>query len=483
MARLPTPGGDAGNWGEVLNEFLRQEHNDDGTLRPDKSLASKADTSATEALSTELAAKASASAVTALTPGPGEMIVGGPDGPVRVWSQTTLVKSATFAAPLTGTISRGRLVAVGGQPTVTMDAGNTGTTIPGTTRTIFSSYLGANGASQSGQPNTIESVFGYTGGAPKVSPVAATGVWTGGVANGNNNNQNPQHSVTANFGFAGQTVEIMLYNPTKYRLIVDGESLTEVFQTMPFGSVYRLKLDFPNDNLRQIAVEVSEGTFIGVTIAASDGVFPPTLPNIPRVAVLGDSVTQAQNNDDGRMSNWATFAGQLLGWDVWEYGEGGTGFLNPGDTSLGMTTFRNRLPYVASYAPDIVVFAGGLNDQPQIDPSYMSAANRAELTSCINAYRAALPDAFLIDVGPFYPADPAGNSQPGVDAVRADHVVVMAELRVPFIDTRQWFLGQPAFAASCISNDGTHPNLRGHRFYGRRFAADLLALDVFRSKP
>lgn len=33
MARLPTPGGDAGTWGDILNEFLRQEHADDGSHR------------------------------------------------------------------------------------------------------------------------------------------------------------------------------------------------------------------------------------------------------------------------------------------------------------------------------------------------------------------------------------------------------------------------------------------------------------------
>lgn len=31
MARLPTPGGDDGNWGAILNEYLNQEHNADGT--------------------------------------------------------------------------------------------------------------------------------------------------------------------------------------------------------------------------------------------------------------------------------------------------------------------------------------------------------------------------------------------------------------------------------------------------------------------
>jgi hypothetical protein len=31
MARLPTVGGDDGNWGGVLNEYLRAQHNADGT--------------------------------------------------------------------------------------------------------------------------------------------------------------------------------------------------------------------------------------------------------------------------------------------------------------------------------------------------------------------------------------------------------------------------------------------------------------------
>lgn len=33
MARLPQPGGDSGQWGEVLNDYLRVSHNDDGTLK------------------------------------------------------------------------------------------------------------------------------------------------------------------------------------------------------------------------------------------------------------------------------------------------------------------------------------------------------------------------------------------------------------------------------------------------------------------
>lgn len=39
MARLPEPGGDVGQWGNVLNDYLKVAHNDDGTLK-DNSIAS-----------------------------------------------------------------------------------------------------------------------------------------------------------------------------------------------------------------------------------------------------------------------------------------------------------------------------------------------------------------------------------------------------------------------------------------------------------
>lgn len=35
MARLPQPGADAGNWGEILNEFLHQSHDTEGLLKAD----------------------------------------------------------------------------------------------------------------------------------------------------------------------------------------------------------------------------------------------------------------------------------------------------------------------------------------------------------------------------------------------------------------------------------------------------------------
>src|SRR5689334_6172015 len=44
MARLPIPGSDSGSWGNILNDFLTQSHNSDGTLKDTGVLGSKAPT-------------------------------------------------------------------------------------------------------------------------------------------------------------------------------------------------------------------------------------------------------------------------------------------------------------------------------------------------------------------------------------------------------------------------------------------------------
>ncbi len=41
MARLPTPGGDDGSWGNILNDYLSVEHDVDGTLKPSGSIGTK----------------------------------------------------------------------------------------------------------------------------------------------------------------------------------------------------------------------------------------------------------------------------------------------------------------------------------------------------------------------------------------------------------------------------------------------------------
>lgn len=69
MSRLPTPGGDDGAWGDILNDYLGVSHNTDGTLKDDTvtdaTVASSAAISQSKIanLSSDLSAKATDSAV------------------------------------------------------------------------------------------------------------------------------------------------------------------------------------------------------------------------------------------------------------------------------------------------------------------------------------------------------------------------------------------------------------------------------------
>lgn len=98
MPRLPQPGGDAENWGEILNDFLSESHNPDGSL---KDIAQGKVTG----LSAALSAKADASAI--------------PTTPAQVGAEPEGLSEET-KAELNGTIATGAGSAINSQ--VTLDA-------------------------------------------------------------------------------------------------------------------------------------------------------------------------------------------------------------------------------------------------------------------------------------------------------------------------------------------------------------------------
>lgn len=71
MARLPVPGSDAGGWGEILNEFLRVAHHEDGTLQAHVAVHNVRDFGALgDGTTDDAPAFADAIAAAAATPGP-----------------------------------------------------------------------------------------------------------------------------------------------------------------------------------------------------------------------------------------------------------------------------------------------------------------------------------------------------------------------------------------------------------------------------
>lgn len=89
MPRLPRPGGDAGNWGEILNDFLAVEHNADGSL---KHSALTAEANARAYTDSQLAPLAPVT--------PGEVVIGSSAGPRAV---RLLFPAVLFGAVFDGT--------------------------------------------------------------------------------------------------------------------------------------------------------------------------------------------------------------------------------------------------------------------------------------------------------------------------------------------------------------------------------------------
>lgn len=414
----PTPGADDGTWGGILNTAL-------------DALAAAIDTSAAAAAHVDRDLRAGL-----VYPPPPGLLLPGPGDP----------------------------------PTVTLSAGNAGTAITGGVQVMPFD------ASEAAGSLNHDPRFLFFGGAVLKSDTAPAGYWLYQAAQAPNG-AGRQGNVAVSFMHDGDELEILENGWTgKVKILVDGAVITTGpngwTATATDGELYRRHLAWTDRRHRLITVLSSDNQWPGVTVGPTDGLYAPPMPRIPRAIALGDSVTQGQNNDAANADVWTTYLSGLLGWDIWESGQGGTGWLNPG-VYPGFAKFRDRLPtHVTPWGPDVVFFAGGLNDQDA--SAYPSAARRAEVTATLAAARAALPNALLVVVGPFYGSD----GQAAVDAVHADLSATAVGDRVLFIPTQGVMTGTgyggTGPSSVYTTNDGVHPTRAGHERWARHIAARLI---------
>ncbi|HUD20872.1 MAG TPA: hypothetical protein VMQ44_02285 [Candidatus Saccharimonadales bacterium] len=115
MSRLPTPGGDSGTWGTILNDYLSVEHNADGTLKKAGdistalSTANTAKTTADSATTTANTASASAQTalkktITAVFDGGGTPLTAGAIARIHV-PNAYAIQAATMIADTVGSAS------------------------------------------------------------------------------------------------------------------------------------------------------------------------------------------------------------------------------------------------------------------------------------------------------------------------------------------------------------------------------------------
>lgn len=196
MARLPIPGSDAGSWGQILNDYLSQTHNTDGTLK-DNTVSESKLAAPVQAKLNVIAGQQGPTGATgpqgaAGAQGPaGAQGATGPAGAPGV-SGATGAQGATGATGTPGTVgatgpagssgvagatgATGPQGAVGAQGSVG-PAGATGATGPqGTAGTIGATGTqGATGAMGSQGPQGATGPQGTAGTTGATGPVGATG--------------------------------------------------------------------------------------------------------------------------------------------------------------------------------------------------------------------------------------------------------------------------------------------------------------------
>lgn len=166
-------------------------------------------------------------------------------------------------------------------------------------------------------------------------------------------------------------------------------------------------------------------------------------------AFLGDSYTAASNQGGG-------YVGPLvnaMGWTPLFFGQGGTGYVNPGQASEGESAFPARVDAVIAAAPDVVVVQGGLNDNNKA--ASLAAANQA-----FGDLRAGLPDARVIAVGPVLAP---GMSAESIKAARDGIKEAAGAHGVVFIDpaAENWLP-----SADLFDVPGVHPTAEGYKRLG-----------------
>jgi lysophospholipase L1-like esterase len=285
-------------------------------------------------------------------------------------------------------------------PTVTTSTAATNMTSP-----FFRPAASGNGSYNLGVVPT--DCFTYTRGT--VNP-AFTGT---GVGFGNVTVSNTPSYGAASFGVSfmhdGATLELVLGgNGNSYLMKVDGEYVTLTPKTVAasgtqwdqyaFGSTARRRIDIIGYNI----------AFNGVNIGGTDSLDPAPVRG-PRCIILGDSFTAIQPN------GFTTCFADAMGWDdVWASGVGGTGYLA---TNGGAApTFRQRVQNdVISYAPEVVIIPGSVNDD-----GLTAAAVGAEAALLYAQLKAALPNALICA---------APTAKGGVNAWNANKLAIKAALK------------------------------------------------------
>lgn len=396
--RLPVPGGDSGNWGEILNDFLLRSHTADGSLASNAVGADQiADASVTNAKISASAAiaktKLAADVQSSLTAGDNALPAaqkGAASGVATLDSTAKLtaaqlptnVTTSTEARRIENRTLRGSKAIIdqldaplsAPVPVVTLGAGyafalsteNSTSSLSGSTVTPYTANQYDSDSPKfrvAGGP--FEPLFGSNANVGAVQ-TRATGSWgpTGLVG---------QYW----FDFDGDRFEVRMRDggASQYLTVwVDGRPHvmpSTPQQLNPGDGLYHLILvdlrPLGPRKKRTIMLEGEAFTFGGIRHFPTDTVSYPAIGNPPKLLLIGDSYTVPGQGQFRGARGYPFRLARRLGWDVHIAGFGGTGYTNAGS---GNKYYNRIADEVTPFGPyDAIIVQSSTNDRTILQSS------------------------------------------------------------------------------------------------------------------
>lgn len=305
--------------------------------------------------------------------------------------------------------------------------------------------------------------------------------YAGGVVADNYTGSNAAPIPVYHFRHDGRYLDFRLSGKGDHRLWINGEACTLNYEDggVNLGGSKVLSVDFGSRAIRQVAIEYG-ARFFWVKTEATANISAAPITSL-KLDVIGDSFTE-ENGATSPNRGWASnFAHHLGCWDVCSLGSGGTGYIN---VSGDRDPFIDRLANDLRADVDVIVFAGGINDDGE------AVGFRAAVLATFQEALTLRPNALIVALSPF------AASQDQVALTLAKSAVVKEEVeRVGgiFLDLLQPPLWTGNGSAASPSGTGTsdiyvqggaggpHPTQAGHEAIGRR-AADLMLEKLFEKK-
>ncbi|WP_199615563.1 SGNH/GDSL hydrolase family protein [Paenibacillus alkalitolerans] len=305
-------------------------------------------------------------------------------------------------------------------------------------------------------------------------------------------------SLTVEFDFKGAQFELYEKGQGgKYRLSVDEGNgyqfvTADAQNAAPSdGGLYHRLVKFESAKLRKIRIEYNETYFGGVIIGLNDKILAPSTPIKGKIMFFGDSFTEGGSAGAGSIQGYAPITAASLGLQGWYSGVGGTGYLNSGPK--GRVTFQKRIKHdILTYKPDILVIAGGINDE-----SFPANDVKAAAVKLYKTIQTESPDTKVFVVSGW---SNKGNPPKARLEIRDALKQAALECKLPFIDVIDgityneegtvlivkgaWIVGEgnagnpqkTGNATKYISADGTHPTKEGHAYLGERLAYEIIRI-------